>query len=81
MRKRFIENLVKLAQKDPDIYLLVGDLGFSVVEPFKQRFSDRFINIGIAEQNMIGVAAGLAMAGKKVFVYSNSSVFFSWAKT
>jgi transketolase len=70
MRKRFIQNLINLAEQDSNIYLIVGDLGFSFVEPFKEKFSDRFLNVGIAEQNMIGVAAGLAMAGKKVFVYS-----------
>lgn len=70
MRKTFIKKLCELAAKDQDIYLLAGDLGFSVVEPFKNAFPDRFFNVGIAEQNMIGVAAGLAMMGKKVFVYS-----------
>lgn len=70
MRKRFIKNLIKIAEFDPNIYFLVGDLGFSFVEPFKEKFPDRFLNAGIAEQNMIGVAAGLAMAGKKVFIYS-----------
>jgi len=70
MRKTFIQTLVKLVEIDPNIYLIVGDLGFSVIEPFKEKFPDRFINAGIAEQNMVGVAAGLAMAGKKVFVYS-----------
>jgi transketolase len=49
---------------------MTGDLGFSVLEPFAQKFPDRFINAGIAEQNMIGVAAGLSMSGKNVFVYS-----------
>ena len=70
MRKLFIQKLVEFASSDPDIYLIAGDLGFSVIEPFKEKFPDRFINAGISEQNMIGVAAGLALAGKKVFVYS-----------
>ncbi|MFH1254101.1 MAG: transketolase C-terminal domain-containing protein [bacterium] len=70
MRKLFIQKLVEFASSDPDIYLITGDLGFSVIEPFKEKFPDRFINAGISEQNMIGVAAGLALAGKKVFVYS-----------
>lgn len=70
MRTAFIKTLVQMAAQDPDVYLIVGDLGFSVVESFKNLFPDRFINAGIAEQNMIGVAAGLCMAGKKVFVYS-----------
>lgn len=70
MRNIFISELIKRATEDPSIYLLTGDLGFAVVEPFQQQFPDRFINAGIAEQNMIGVAAGLAVTGKKVFVYS-----------
>jgi transketolase len=70
MRIRTIESLIDLAQHDENIYLLIGDLGFSVVEEFQKKFPKRFINVGIAEQNMIGVAAGLAMMGKKVFVYS-----------
>lgn len=70
MRTAFIKKLVELADTDPDIFLLIGDYGYSVVEPFKEKFPSRFINVGISEQNMIGVAAGLALTRKKVFVYS-----------
>jgi len=70
MRKAFVNTLVELAEKDKDIYLLTGDLGFSVFENFAQKFPERFINCGVAEQNMMGVAAGLALSGKKVYVYS-----------
>lgn len=70
MRKLFIQKLVELAGHDKNIYLVAGDLGFSVIEPFKEKYPERFINAGIAEQNMIGVAAGLALTGKVVFVYS-----------
>lgn len=70
MRKVFIDTLVELAKKDKRIFLLTGDLGFSVLEKFRDKFPDRFFNMGVAEQNMIGVAAGLAMEGKIVFVYS-----------
>jgi transketolase len=70
MRNTFINKLVEYAERDSSVYLITGDLGFSVIEPFKEKFPDRFINAGIAEQNMIGMAAGIAMAGKKVFVYS-----------
>ena len=70
MRTAFIKTLIELAKKDKDIYLLTGDLGFSVFEEFKQRFPNRFVDCGVAEQNMIGVAAGLALSGKKVVVYS-----------
>ena len=50
--------------------LLTGDLGFTVLEPFAERFPDRFFNVGVAEQNMVGVATGLAEAGFVPFVYS-----------
>lgn len=70
MKKAFIDELIKQAEINDKIYLLVGDMGYNVVEPFQEKFPDRFINCGIAEQNMLGVASGLAMQGKKVFVYS-----------
>lgn len=70
MRKAFMQSLMTMAELDSSLYLIVGDVGFSVIEEFQTRFGNRFINAGIAEQNMIGVAAGLAMAGKNVFVYS-----------
>jgi transketolase len=70
MRDAFISELVALAAEDPTIFLVVGDLGFSVIEEFAERFPDRFLNSGVAEQTMLGVASGLASAGFKVFVYS-----------
>lgn len=70
MRNTFAENLVKLAEKDKSIYLLVGDLGFSVFEDFIKKFPDRFFDCGVAEQNMISLAAGLSLEGKKPYVYS-----------
>ena len=70
MRNAFIDELVALASTNSNIVLMVGDLGFSVVEPFQDRFPDRFFNAGIAEQNMMGMAAGLASEGCHVFVYS-----------
>ena len=70
MRAAFIQTLIECARVDGRIWLLVGDLGYSVVEPFRQEFPDRFINIGVAEQNMTGIAAGLALSGKVVFTYS-----------
>lgn len=72
MRKPFFNNLLKLARKDKDIILLVGDLGYSFIEEFQRELPDQFINCGIAEQNMIGVASGLAMSGKKPYCYSGS---------
>ena len=70
MRDRFIQKLTELANEDQKIFLIVGDLGFGVVEDFATKFPDRFLNAGISEQNMMGVAAGLAKSGFKVFVYS-----------
>ncbi len=70
MRTTFIEQLVIEAHEHPNIFLLVGDLGYNVVEPFANAFPDRFINVGIAEQNMAGIAAGLAMNGWIVYCYS-----------
>lgn len=70
MRDAFISELTLLAREDPTIFLVVGDLGFSVIEEFATEFPDRFLNAGVAEQAMIGVASGLAANGYRVFVYS-----------
>ena len=70
MRNLFIDILVKEARLNEKIVLIVGDLGFNVVEPFKKEFPNRFFNAGVSEQSMIGIAAGLSMSGFKVFVYS-----------
>jgi len=70
LRAAFISTLIDLAREDERIFLLVGDVGFSLVEPYAQEFPRRFVNIGIAEQNMAGIATGLALSGKTVFVYS-----------
>lgn len=70
MRTAFINQLIEEAKTNEKIFLLVGDLGFSVVEPFAEQFPERYINVGIAEQNMAGIAAGLAMEGYCVYIYS-----------
>ena len=70
MRERFVRTLMELAREDKNIVLMTGDLGFGVLKPFWEEFPDQFINAGIAEQNMISAAAGMALAGKTVFVYS-----------
>ncbi len=70
MRTAFINELILQARLHPEIFLVVGDLGFSVVEPFAEEFPDRYLNAGVAEQNMTGVAAGLASEGYHVFTYS-----------
>lgn len=70
MRNAFIGALLEIAEEDLRIVFLTGDLGFMVLEPLAERLSERFINAGVAEQNMIGVATGLADAGFIPFVYS-----------
>jgi transketolase len=77
MRNTFVQKLIELAENQKNIMLLTGDLGYGVFDEFEKKFPNQFINCGVAEQNMIGVAAGLASEGKKVFVYSiaNFSTF------
>ncbi|HVY62009.1 MAG TPA: transketolase, partial [Planctomycetota bacterium] len=70
MRNAFIAALLAEAERDPRVWLLNGDLGYSVLEPFARRFPERYLNVGVAEQNMTGIAAGLALSGKVVFTYS-----------
>jgi transketolase len=70
MRSRFFADLLAAASTDPNIILITGDLGFGVVEPFAQACPGQFVNAGVAEQNMTGLAAGMALAGGRVFTYS-----------
>ena len=70
MRDTFVRVLADEMAQDPNIVLIIGDLGFGVMKPIWERFPDRIINAGIAEQSMVGLAAGLAATGKTVLVYS-----------
>lgn len=70
MRNTFVDTLSELAERDARILLLTGDLGFMVLENFIQKCPKQFINVGVAEQNMVGIATGLAEAGFIPFVYS-----------
>lgn len=70
MRTAFVNELIELAANDSRICLITGDLGFGVLEEFARRFPKQFLNAGVAEQNMTGVATGLALEGKVVFTYS-----------
>jgi transketolase len=70
MRAAFVETLVELGERDPRVLLLTADLGFMALEPFAERNPTQFMNVGVAEQNMVGVACGLAEAGFLPFVYS-----------
>ena len=73
MRTAFVQTLRELATANERILWLVGDLGYSVAEPFAQEFPDRFVNVGVAEQNMTSIATGLALCGKVVFIYSTGN--------
>jgi transketolase len=70
MRRAFARWITERAEVDERVVLLTGDLGFTVLEPFAERHPDRFFNAGVAEQNMVGIATGLAEAGFVPFVYS-----------
>jgi|APSaa5957512535_1039671.scaffolds.fasta_scaffold116066_1 transketolase len=70
MRDQFIKTLSSAVETDPNIILITGDLGFGVLDDFKEQFPNNFINAGVAEQNMTGIAAGMALEGKIVFTYS-----------
>ena len=70
MRTAFVEGLSELAAENPHILLVTGDLGFGVLADFRERFPDQFLNVGVAEQNLASVAAGLALSGHIVFTYS-----------
>lgn len=70
MRVAVVNEIYNLMKENKNIYFLAGDLGYNAVEAIEKDFPSRFINVGIAEQNMMSMAAGLALAGKKVYVYS-----------
>ena len=70
MRSAFNEELLNIAREDDRIYLVLADIGYGEIEPFAEEFPDRFFNCGVAEQNMTGIACGLAMEGKISVTYS-----------
>ena len=70
MRNKFAEVIVKLARKRDDICLLSGDIGNRMFDDFKKVAPDRFLNCGIAEANMMSMAAGLALSGLRPIVYT-----------
>lgn len=72
LRKEFHEIMCELAEKDKDVILITGDLGYPFNEEFQKRFPNQFLNCGCMEQTMIGIAAGMALAGKKPYVYSGA---------
>ncbi len=73
MRDAFSDALVRLAVQDPKVLLLTGDHGYALFDAFRKRCPDQYINAGIAEQNMVGMSAGLARLGFRPFVYGLSA--------
>lgn len=76
MRDAFVKNLTAIAEQDRRVVLVTGDLGFGVLDEFRRRCPRQFLNVGVAEQNMIGVATGLALDGHVVFTYSIANFAF-----
>ena len=70
MRDSFVRSVLELAKNDRNVELITGDLGFGVLRPFWETVPDQFLDVGIAEQNMTAMAAGMALEGKTVFTYS-----------
>ena len=77
LRSNFFKEMCEIAENDKNVIVIVGDLGFSFVEEYQEKYPKQFINAGICEQNALGVCAGLARAGKKPYFYSGAifSVF------
>lgn len=80
-RGYFAGSLLEEMEKDENIYLLVGDLGFGMWDKIKEKFPRRLINCGASEQAMLGIAIGMALEGKKPFVYTITSFFLRCAET
>ena len=70
MRRTFGKVLVELAEQDPKILLIIGDIGFGIFDKFRAKFPDRFFNLGLCEQSIVGIASGLALMGFKPYIYS-----------
>ncbi len=70
MRKEFGKIMVELAESDKKIYLLTGDIGYGIFDQFRDRFPERFHNLGLCEQSMISISSGMALEGLKPYVYT-----------
>lgn len=73
LRDVFFDEVCEIASKDKDVMVLTADMGAFGLDKFKEDFPTQYINVGIAEQNMVNVAAGLALGGKKIFIYAIAS--------
>ena len=69
-RREFINTLIELAERDTSVILIIPDVGFNYIEEFREKFPDRFFNFGVTEQSTMIIAAGLALAGFKPYVFS-----------
>lgn len=76
MRRIFGKTMVELAEKDESIILIIGDNGFGIFDEFQNKFPERFFNMGICEQSIIGVASGMSLLGLKPYVYSITPFIF-----
>jgi transketolase len=72
LRKQFFDTMGELAKRDESIFLMVGDLGFSFMEEYARTYPKQYLNCGCIEQSMIGISAGMALSGKKPYVYSGA---------
>ena len=70
MRRKFGKIIFELAKKDKKIVLVVGDIGYGIFDDFRENFPQRFFNLGICEQSIIGMASGMALEGLKPWVYT-----------
>ena len=70
MRRRFGEIITQLADENENIFVIVGDIGYRIFDDFRDKYPERFINMGICEQSLIGFASGLALEGFKPWVYT-----------
>ena len=70
MRRRFGKIINEIAKKEDKLVLLVGDIGFGIFDDFRKNHPKKFFNLGICEQSLIGVAAGMALDGLKPWVYT-----------
>jgi transketolase len=73
VRAQIIDSIFNGMAVDPDVFFLTADMGINLVEKFEEKFPDRYTNVGIAEQNLIGVSAGLANLGFRPFAYTISN--------
>lgn len=70
MRREFGKFITEIAEKDNEVILIVGDIGYSIFDEFRMKFPERFLNLGVCEQSMISLASGIALEGLKPYVYT-----------